>query len=230
MSRSASQAKLARRRLHSRAHADLQRQFSEGEDECGRRRPNGPFWTGHLPCARGRPCRTSRQSRDRPRPRTGEPKSRRLAEALRANLARRKAQKRARSGAGERDKPRMSRQAWTVFSCTAASGSWLDPDFGREDACLTLMPAALLTDEPVTLTNAPRLSDIRTMTSLLQSLGSEVATSAGPRAGIGAETISNHTRRLRYRAQDARVDPGARADAGPRRPCHRVAAGRLRDR
>ena len=42
-----------------------------------------------------------------PRPtkaRAGEPKSRRLAEALRANLARRKAQKRARSGAGERDK------------------------------------------------------------------------------------------------------------------------------
>ena len=36
------------------------------------------------------------------------------------------------------------------------------------------MPATLLTDEPLTLTNAPRLSDIKTMTELLQSLGSEV--------------------------------------------------------
>ena len=38
------------------------------------------------------------------------------------------------------------------------------------------MPATLLTDEPLTLTNAPRLSDIRTMTQLLQSLGAEVST------------------------------------------------------
>ena len=47
------------------------------------------------------------------------------------------------------------------------------------------MPATLLTDEPLTLTNAPRLSDIRTMTQLLQSLGAEVASAAG-RAGAGA--------------------------------------------
>lgn len=46
---------------------------------------------------------------------------------------------------------------------------------GAKNACLTLMPATLLTDEPLTLTNAPRLSDIRTMTELLRSLGAEVA-------------------------------------------------------
>ena len=34
---------------------------------------------------------------------------------------------------------------------------------GAKNACLTLMPAALLTDQPLTLTNAPRLADIRTM-------------------------------------------------------------------
>ncbi len=45
---------------------------------------------------------------------------------------------------------------------------------GAKNACLALMPATLLTESPVTLTNAPRLSDIRTMTLLLQSLGSEV--------------------------------------------------------
>ena len=48
------------------------------------------------------------------------------------------------------------------------------PIAGAKNACLTLMPATLLSDEPLTLTNAPRLSDIRTMTTLLQSLGAEV--------------------------------------------------------
>ena len=45
---------------------------------------------------------------------------------------------------------------------------------GAKNACLTLMPATLLSDEPLTLTNAPRLSDIKTMTQLLESLGAEV--------------------------------------------------------
>ena len=38
------------------------------------------------------------------------------------------------------------------------------PIAGAKNACLTLMPATLLSDEPLTLTNAPRLSDIKTMT------------------------------------------------------------------
>jgi len=49
------------------------------------------------------------------------------------------------------------------------------PIAGAKNACLTLMPATLLSDEPLTLTNAPRLSDIKTMTALLQSLGAEVS-------------------------------------------------------
>ncbi len=52
------------------------------------------------------------------------------------------------------------------------------PIAGAKNACLTLMPATLLSDEPLTLTNAPRLSDIRTMTELLTSLGSEVSSLA----------------------------------------------------
>ena len=46
---------------------------------------------------------------------------------------------------------------------------------GAKNACLALMPATLLSEEPLTLTNAPRLSDIRTMTQLLASLGTEVS-------------------------------------------------------
>ncbi|MEM8775369.1 MAG: UDP-N-acetylglucosamine 1-carboxyvinyltransferase [Pseudomonadota bacterium] len=45
---------------------------------------------------------------------------------------------------------------------------------GAKNACLALMPATLLSEEPLTLTNAPRLSDIETMSTLLRSLGSEV--------------------------------------------------------
>ncbi len=48
------------------------------------------------------------------------------------------------------------------------------PIAGAKNACLALMPATLLSEEPLTLTNAPRLSDIRTMTELLRSLGAEV--------------------------------------------------------
>ncbi|MDB4184992.1 UDP-N-acetylglucosamine 1-carboxyvinyltransferase [bacterium] len=48
------------------------------------------------------------------------------------------------------------------------------PIAGAKNACLTLMPATLLSEEPVTLTNAPRLSDIKTMGALLESLGTEV--------------------------------------------------------
>ncbi|NAZ37126.1 UDP-N-acetylglucosamine 1-carboxyvinyltransferase [Rubellimicrobium sp. CFH 75288] len=49
------------------------------------------------------------------------------------------------------------------------------PIAGAKNACLALMPATLLSEEPLTLTNAPRLSDIRTMTLLLRSLGVEVS-------------------------------------------------------
>jgi UDP-N-acetylglucosamine 1-carboxyvinyltransferase len=63
-------------------------------------------------------------------------------------------------------------------------GATLDgqiPIAGAKNACLALMPATLLTPEPLTLTNAPRLSDIRTMTLLLQSLGAEVQALQGGR-------------------------------------------------
>ena len=45
---------------------------------------------------------------------------------------------------------------------------------GAKNAALALMPATLLSEEPLTLTNAPRLSDIKTMTQLLRSLGAEI--------------------------------------------------------
>ena len=48
------------------------------------------------------------------------------------------------------------------------------PIAGAKNACLTLMPATLLSEEPLILTNTPRLSDIKTMSKLLGSFGAEV--------------------------------------------------------
>lgn len=65
---------------------------------------------------------------------------------------------------------------------------------GAKNACLTLMPATLLTDEPLTLTNAPRLSDIRTMTALLASLGAEVASlQDGQVLAMSSHALTSHT-------------------------------------
>jgi UDP-N-acetylglucosamine 1-carboxyvinyltransferase len=65
---------------------------------------------------------------------------------------------------------------------------------GAKNACLTLMPAALLTDQPLTLTNAPRLADIATMSELLGSLGCEIAgLSQGRVLALNAGSITNHT-------------------------------------
>lgn len=65
---------------------------------------------------------------------------------------------------------------------------------GAKNACLTLMPAALLTDQPLTLMNAPKLADIKTMTDLLESLGCEVAhLQDGHVLALSAKAITNHT-------------------------------------
>ena len=68
------------------------------------------------------------------------------------------------------------------------------PIAGAKNACLTLMPATLLSEEPLTLTNAPRLSDIRTMTELLCSLGAEVTSlQDGQVIAMSSHNIHNHT-------------------------------------
>lgn len=67
------------------------------------------------------------------------------------------------------------------------------PIAGAKNACLALMPATLLSDEPLTLTNAPRLSDIKTMSALLASLGAEVTSlQDGKVLALSSHDISNH--------------------------------------
>ena len=68
------------------------------------------------------------------------------------------------------------------------------PIAGAKNTALKLMCAALLTEEPLTLTNMPRLSDVRTLTTLLESLGVEVANlQEGKSMVLSAAEITNKT-------------------------------------
>ena len=68
------------------------------------------------------------------------------------------------------------------------------PIAGAKNACLALMPATLLSEEPLTLTNAPRLSDIKTMSALLESLGTEVtSTQEGKVLTMTSHNLDNLT-------------------------------------
>ena len=67
------------------------------------------------------------------------------------------------------------------------------PIAGAKNACLALMPATLLTEEPLVLTNAPRLADIDTMGELLGSLGVEVARGdGGRRLDLSSRSLTGH--------------------------------------
>lgn len=68
------------------------------------------------------------------------------------------------------------------------------PIAGAKNACLALMPATLLSEEPLTLTNAPRLSDIRTMSELLRSLGAEVVSMSDGRVlAMSSHDLTSYT-------------------------------------
>jgi len=67
------------------------------------------------------------------------------------------------------------------------------PIAGAKNACLALMPATLLSEEPLTLTNAPRLSDIATMSQLLRSLGAEItALQGGQVLAMSGHDLTSH--------------------------------------
>ncbi|WP_397402551.1 UDP-N-acetylglucosamine 1-carboxyvinyltransferase [Phenylobacterium sp.] len=57
------------------------------------------------------------------------------------------------------------------------------PISGAKNSAIKLMAASLLTDEPLRLTNMPRLADTRFLGKLLQRLGAEVVEAEGPDGG-----------------------------------------------
>ena len=60
---------------------------------------------------------------------------------------------------------------------------------GAKNAALPLMAAALLTEEPLELDNAPRLVDILTMAKLLRNMGVEIAGDRTPTVRLQARTL-----------------------------------------
>src|SRR5438874_841240 len=63
---------------------------------------------------------------------------------------------------------------------------------GNKNGALPILAACLLTDEPVTLTNVPRIRDVETMMELLQRLGADVEWTGANDARVHASEIATH--------------------------------------
>ena len=101
---------------------------------------------------------------------------------------------------------------------------------GAKNAALPLLCAALLAPEPLTLTNVPRLNDVRTMQSLLAQMGVALDTSEPGTVALDASRIdwplAPYELVKTMRASILALGSAAR----PLRRGARVAARRLRDR
>jgi UDP-N-acetylglucosamine 1-carboxyvinyltransferase len=63
---------------------------------------------------------------------------------------------------------------------------------GNKNGALPILAACLLTDEPVTLTNVPRIRDVETMMELLQRLGADVEWTGANDVRVHAAEIATH--------------------------------------
>lgn len=64
---------------------------------------------------------------------------------------------------------------------------------GNKNAALKMLPACLLTDEPVTLHNVPDIADVRVTIEIIRSLGAEVAWLDVNTLRIHAQELHTHT-------------------------------------
>src|SRR5437763_13322715 len=63
---------------------------------------------------------------------------------------------------------------------------------GNKNGALPIMAASLLTDEPVLLTNVPRIRDVETMAELLQQVGADVEWTGANEVRIDAAELVTH--------------------------------------
>ena len=68
---------------------------------------------------------------------------------------------------------------------------------GNKNAALPMLAAALLTSEPVAITNLPLIQDVRTMLELLSDLGAEVS----------LDQTAHSVRICAHRIRSARLNP-----------------------
>lgn len=82
---------------------------------------------------------------------------------------------------------------------------------GNKNAALKMLPACLLTEEPVVLSNMPDIGDVRVTIELLRGLGAQVD-------WLQPGTVRVHAQQIRHSALDARLATKIRASvvfAGP---------------
>jgi UDP-N-acetylglucosamine 1-carboxyvinyltransferase len=63
---------------------------------------------------------------------------------------------------------------------------------GNKNGALPILAATLLTSEPVSLTNVPRIRDVQTMLDLLEDLGAEVGWTGQNEVRVHAANVSKH--------------------------------------
>jgi UDP-N-acetylglucosamine 1-carboxyvinyltransferase len=63
---------------------------------------------------------------------------------------------------------------------------------GNKNAALKLLPACILTDEPVILHNVPNIADVRTMIGILRQLGLDIQDLGGGSWRVHARQIASH--------------------------------------
>jgi UDP-N-acetylglucosamine 1-carboxyvinyltransferase len=63
---------------------------------------------------------------------------------------------------------------------------------GNKNGALPILAATLLTSEPVTLTNVPRIRDVETMLELLADVGAEVAWTGANEVRVQAADVTKH--------------------------------------
>jgi len=63
---------------------------------------------------------------------------------------------------------------------------------GNKNGALPILAACLLTDEPVTLSNMPRIRDVETMIALLTQLGADVEWTGENAVRVRASDLTSH--------------------------------------
>ena len=101
---------------------------------------------------------------------------------------------------------------------------------GNKNGALPILAATLLTSEPVTLTNVPRIRDVDTMLELLADVGADVAWTGANEVRVARGRHREARARPGALRADARVVPPRRAAARAARPRDRASARRRRDR
>ena len=95
---------------------------------------------------------------------------------------------------------------------------------GNKNGALPILAACLLTDEPVTLHNIPRIRDVETMCALLAHLGAEVEWTDANAVRVHAADIGNEVdAELASNIRASFLSPGRCSRASAARSCLRRA-------